>query len=248
MSLSADLVFLFLVTLFGALLCLVYSNLWLHSKAWRSKRRPRKGRKSRVQKNRARRRIRTYFLRHCSTARVQKTRSHSSSEESVHFESPAHLPPLPSISLSRLQSSPAFTANQDTLSPAIRFPAPTKIAFQSCTGPLQNDLQQSKPVEEPLHPMTLQPSRVECTSYSASQTLHIQSTLIHPPVSYGFAPEVRELRRTDACGIYRLDWRCTCGYENFQARLQCQNCDQPKWRRPEENQVTPLQEQRCLLQ
>ena len=225
--LSADLVFLFLVTLFGALLCWVYRNLRLHNRASRSKRQPPKRRKSRVQKNRARRHIRTFFLRHCSTTRAKKTRSYSSSEDSVNFGNPAHFPPLPSSSLSPLQSSPTFAANRDTLSPAICLSTPTKIALQNSAGPPQGGLRRSKPVEEPLHPTTRRPSRAECTSYSASQTLHSQSTAVHPLVSYGLTPGVRELRRTDACGIYRVDWRCTCGYENFQARLQCRNCGQP---------------------
>ena len=244
--LSADLLFLFLITLSGALLCWVYRNLRLHKRPSRSKRQTPKRRKSRVQKSRARRYIRTFFLRHCSTTQAKKTRRYS--KDRVDFKNPAPSPPLPSRSLSPLQSDPTLAANGDTLSPAICLSTLTKCTLQNSAGPPQGGLRQSKPVEEPLQPATQRPSRAECTIYSASQTLHSLNTAVHPPVSYGLALGMRELRRTDACGIYRADWRCTCGYESFQARLQCRNCSQPEWRCRERNQVTSAQEHRSLQQ
>ena len=65
---------------------------------------------------------------------------------------------------------------------------------------------------------------------SSSAIVQNQTTTVLPLVWYGLRPGVEVVRRQDDFGRLRDDWRCTCGYLNWQSRVECRTCSKPKLR------------------
>ena len=86
------------------------------------------------------------------------------------------------------------------------------------------------------------------SSYVSSANINISFTA-ELSLTYGHSPGVVESHVIDTLGRRRKDWRCPCGYSNFQARDVCCSCSQPQLRCqvPPNEDVEPRKSD-CLVQ
>ena len=83
------------------------------------------------------------------------------------------------------------------------------------------------PQEIPDASSTSQLHSVSCYVSSANINASFTAEL---SLTYGLSPGVVKSHVIDTLGQRRKDWRCPCGYSNFQARDVCRSCSQPRLR------------------